>query len=440
MSSKITRWSPLTCFPPGPPLTPAGLLTLDVLGGEVELITRTKMEIRVTSSSLTPYTPPNKKNAPPTPAPAKPNHLPWIDRDSDLTCTLTTHRLVFTCDGRTRQIHLSNVLSPQPEGGGFVFRTSLKITFHTSFVPPNATLQLVFDKDDTSHKDRDDFLSSLAKSLSRKAWEEEKDGVVPKKDTVGQLTKRKVGVDAIIEKNKLKHKEAALISDKAFENDDVEEFLKEAKELVTIIHKYVATLEKDKKTKNSADENGDEDERKLTVMLEDMGMASALSAGRQSGDAHYELLARQICDFLRRGDRLSSTSGGMMTLTDLYCLFNRARGTNLISPEDLLAACDCLEGLNLGLKRRKFPSGVIVVQSDDFDDDVVAESLKGICDGKNGDASGVTSWDASRILGISALLANEQLLAAERRGVLCRDVTLEGVRFFPNKFVSGDFG
>lgn len=30
--------------------------------------------------------------------------------------------------------------------------------------------------------------------------------------------------------------------------------------------------------------------------------------------------------------------GGMMPLPDVYCLFNRARGTELVSPDDLLAA------------------------------------------------------------------------------------------------------
>jgi ESCRT-II complex subunit VPS36 len=34
--------------------------------------------------------------------------------------------------------------------------------------------------------------------------------------------------------------------------------------------------------------------------------------------------------------------GGMMSLTDAYCLVNRARGTDLVSPEDLLRACTLL--------------------------------------------------------------------------------------------------
>ena len=50
--------------------------------------------------------------------------------------------------------------------------------------------------------------------------------------------------------------------------------------------------------------------------------------------------------------------GGMMTLTDVYCLYNRARGTELISPDDLLEACELFSKLRLGLHIREFPSYV----------------------------------------------------------------------------------
>ena len=38
-----------------------------------------------------------------------------------------------------------------------------------------------------------------------------------------------------------------------------------------------------------------------------------------------------------------SDAGGMMTLTDAYVRINRARGLELISPEDLLDACQSLD-------------------------------------------------------------------------------------------------
>lgn len=44
----------------------------------------------------------------------------------------------------------------------------------------------------------------------------------------------------------------------------------------------------------------------------------------------------QLADFLRAP---LESAGGMMTLPDVFCLFNRARGTELVSPDDLLQVC-----------------------------------------------------------------------------------------------------
>lgn len=43
----------------------------------------------------------------------------------------------------------------------------------------------------------------------------------------------------------------------------------------------------------------------------------------------------QLADFLVAP---MARSGGMMPLPDVYCLYNRARGTELISPDDLASA------------------------------------------------------------------------------------------------------
>ncbi|KAL6582226.1 Vacuolar protein-sorting-associated protein 36 [Orobanche minor] len=56
-------------------------------------------------------------------------------------------------------------------------------------------------------------------------------------------------------------------------------------------------------------------------------------------------------------------AGGMINLIDIYCLFNRARGTELISPDDLLQACSLWEKFDVSFMLRKFDSGVMVIQS-----------------------------------------------------------------------------
>jgi len=68
-------------------------------------------------------------------------------------------------------------------------------------------------------------------------------------------------------------------------------------------------------------------------------------------------------------------AGGIITLADVYCLFNRARGTELISPDDLLQAVGLFSSYRAGMHLRTFPSGVLVVQSDSHDDNEVPSAL-----------------------------------------------------------------
>ena len=58
----------------------------------------------------------------------------------------------------------------------------------------------------------------------------------------------------------------------------------------------------------------------------------------------------------------------MMSLTDVYCRMNRARGLELLSPEDLLNACHQLNSLNLPVRFRQYESGLCVLQLADQDD------------------------------------------------------------------------
>ena len=429
-------WSPFSALPIGPDLSPSGLLQLDSDFGEVELVYMDHLQLRVLSGPL-----PMISSDESMPTRSTPN-LEWIDRDSDLMCTLTTHRIIFskqTSNARIspRFIHLSMISNASQEGGGMLTRASYKIILST-YSYGEVQLVLKHPSYATNAKYQQEAFNAIQKSLKRRAWEEvEREKLRQKSSHVNNITKKKVGVDAIMAKNKARHKEAARISDKAF-SGDTEKLITEAKELVNIIHKYVATLESSKQKKsisNSQHSGGTEeqDNIKLTNMLQSMGMTSALSKKKYTGNIYFDQLARQIADFLKYQNRLKE-AGGMMTLTDVYCLFNRARATNFISPDDLLNVLPLLKDLNLGMSKREFNSGVIVIQDDEHDDDKMSEQLLELAT-SNRDL-GITALDASRYTKISTILVNEHLQTAENKGVLCRDVTLEGTRFFPNYFLT----
>jgi ESCRT-II complex subunit VPS36 len=389
-------WSPVQSLPQAT-LTPSGLLVLDVEDGEVELMRRESVELRFEGTEPLPN--PGMGGA-------------WIDRNINLSAILTTHRIFFTNNHAKGAwfLHHSNIHAVGTAGGYFHSPKSVVSTFALG------ELLLCF-RGGQPAKDRDDFNKLLQKALDRQAWQS-KEKMETKHRASDQIASRKVGVDAILAKNALRHKEAAILTDSAFEGD-AENLLREAGELVKIITKYVATLE------HSGE--GNPDEVHLTDMLSNMGMTAALSKSDVRGNNFFQLLARQLADFML--PKLKS-AGGVMTLTDVYCLFNRARGTNLISPDDMLTAASLLGELKLGMSLRSFPSGVKVIQQDAFDDVTMAKKLKQLSLTKP-----LTALHVSRDLHIPSILAQEQLLAAERLGYLCRDVTLETTRFYPNRFV-----
>jgi ESCRT-II complex subunit VPS36 len=58
-----------------------------------------------------------------------------------------------------------------------------------------------------------------------------------------------------------------------------------------------------------------------------------------SGKNYFSELAKEVESF---AIGVLQNFGGVLALIDLYCLYNRARGTDLISPDDLLIACEKL--------------------------------------------------------------------------------------------------
>jgi ESCRT-II complex subunit VPS36 len=162
----------------------------------------------------------------------------------------------------------------------------------------------------------------------------------------------------------------------------------------------------------------------------DMGITSPVTR-QNAGAAYYQQLARQLAEFLKVP---MEKNGGILTLSDIYCIFNRARGVELISPDDLYQAACLQQSLRLGTHLRKFEGGLIVLQSDSHSEDQVAERLLKMAL-KSSDGF-ITSSDVATELHVSLPLSLEYLKVAEQLGKLCRDDTFEGVNFYPNRFDS----
>uniref|UniRef100_A0A182K893 Vacuolar protein-sorting-associated protein 36 n=1 Tax=Anopheles christyi TaxID=43041 RepID=A0A182K893_9DIPT len=147
--------------------------------------------------------------------------------------------------------------------------------------------------------------------------------------------------------------------------------------------------------------------------------------GTRSNSEYFLKLSRQLCEMLL--DPIIE-AGGMMSLADVYCRVNRARGLELLSPEDLLEACRLLTG---PIKLREFPSGAMVLQLESHDDVLISQRTLELVD----ENVSMSPDELARLECISLLLARERLLTAEGFGQLCRDESIEGLRFYTNKFI-----
>ncbi|KAJ3051259.1 hypothetical protein HK097_007758, partial [Rhizophlyctis rosea] len=107
----------------------------------------------------------------------------------------------------------------------------------------------------------------------------------------------------------------------------------------------------------------------------------------------------------------------------------------LISPEDLQKSCALFTTLNLPFRLRRFDSGLLVVQSESESDENVCRRVWEVVKKREG---GVTKVEVARAVGVGVVLAGEWLLMAEKKGLICRDDTVEGLRFWDNLIMGAE--
>lgn len=264
------------------------------------------------------------------------------------------------------------------------------------------------------------FIRSLSETIMARVWEvhlkigNNNDGAIDTENAPRRIKLRTgiVGIERNIQERQKQTDENINLAFK-----DLSKLMTMAKEMVSI-SKAISTKICERNGEISEDETV-----KFKAYLMSLGIDDPVTRDSAlSNSEYYQLLANQICQMLL--DPITE-NGGMMSMADVYCRVNRARGLELLSPEDLLNACHYLNG---PIKLRKFPSGAMVLQLENHDDEAVAEETFQEVD----KAKCLSIEQLAQILNISLLLAQERLLTAERAGKVCRDDSIEGLSFYPN--------
>ena len=184
-----------------------------------------------------------------------------------------------------------------------------------------------------------------------------------------------------------------------------------------------------------------------------LGMVTTKDMLSGSDTLYLSELSRNLAEYLtddRKG--VLHREGGIMTLVDLWAIFNRSRnGVELVSPTDFQRAAELWEKLKLPVRLRRFKSGLLAVQRSDWTDEKTIRSLetwlwevrqKPPAEKVPWDwtrfGRGITAQEAAQRFGWSVGVATEELEMAEDSGVLCREEGIEGLRFWSNFLMTQD--
>ncbi|TPX70015.1 hypothetical protein SpCBS45565_g02068 [Spizellomyces sp. 'palustris'] len=268
-----------------------------------------------------------------------------------------------------------------------------------------------------------EFLKALKSAVSARAWKNDVPKDVPARPVISQPVQgpNVGGIASIMRSVEQSNQLMGHSLDEAF--SDLNALMAKAADMVKLAESISTKLAQ------GAAAGGDDSSAMATFRsyLVDLGIHSPVTR-EAAGDLYINELARQLAEFLEKVLK-KHTGGGMIALTDVYCLFNRARGVALISPQDLRKCCNQFEILQLPYRIRQFDSGLLVVQAATHSDEETARRVHAHVKGAK---DGLKAVDLAPLEQVSVVLAVEQLLLTESRGLICRDDTVEGLRFFDN--------
>ncbi|CZR67763.1 related to VPS36 protein, involved in vacuolar protein sorting [Phialocephala subalpina] len=286
------------------------------------------------------------------------------------------------------------------------------------------------------------FYERLKSSITQRKWVLHRAPPVPtKEDITVHATPppvKNVGIARLEQKRLEVQKNNELVIGNAFE--DLQALMESAQEIIALAESFAS--------KNGA--GGGSDSNAVASALGLVTTKDMLGGGSNSESLYISELSRNLAEFLTDDARgILRKAGGIISLVDLWAVFNRARGgVELVSPLDFEKAARLWEKLKLPVRLRQFKSGVLVVQASDRTDEKTIKALLAWL----GDlhifppdkevpwdwqyfGRGVTAQDAAERFGWSIGVAEEELEMAEEKEVLCREESIEGLKFWINSIL-----
>lgn len=183
-----------------------------------------------------------------------------------------------------------------------------------------------------------------------------------------------------------------VVSESSF--NDLETLMQKAGEIMKIAQDVMSKLGKGDSSESNSFHNN----------LMDFGIVQPVTK-ETNGGRFIEELSKELCGFLVNYSRKYGVL--QISLSDAFCLFNRARGVSLVSPHDIYRASCCFKNLDLEFQLRTYDSGFHILESRSVNDEVVVERILSHVKDYN---EGISALILAKREKISVIVAKEQLL------------------------------
>ena len=282
----------------------------------------------------------------------------------DVTLELTSHRLIIR--DWDLAMDLSKVAQADKEDGGFFGSDKINLRLF-----PLTPSELTADRPFTKQKHtaikisfrgggQTEFHQQLTGCLDSKAWK-----VEPAVSRAPPKREIRAGITGIEKKINLKARQDNANISKAFE--DLDKLMEMAKPMVKLANS-ISTKIREKQGEITEDETV-----QFKSYLLSLGVDDPITKDTAGSDKkYYQGLAREMFLIL---DQPIQESGGMITLTDAFVRVNRARGLELVSPDDILMAAKSLKETSLPMRLHTFQSGVLVLMTSVHSEEEIRQDL-----------------------------------------------------------------
>ena len=210
---------------------------------------------------------------------------------------------------------------------------------------------------------------------------------------------------------------------------DIQSLRQNAKEMIELAQQIRAKINLAQQQQQQGGST-QQSQSELNSVLSKIGFIDPVTK-EVAGSEYYLLLAEQINDYFN-DYFIKNPSVKVITLIDAYCIYNRARGGNTVSPKDMQQALKNFKSVSNKIMIKNFNNEMIVLHTKDFSNQNILNLVTQFMKQKKEEF--VTVNELTKILNVKNVILEKILIEDMLNGgyLLIDEYDLD-VRYYLNK-------